>query len=100
MKLMTSVGIRYLILSSFFKKSRIFVLDTYDLSADMELIWSVKAHVVHDRLIDKPDVRDPLLKVHKRIIDICAHPFDDETSISPKDMVQVFLVPYTRCTKS
>ena len=41
-KLMTSVGIRYLILNSFFKKSRIFVLDTYDLSASMEPVSSIE----------------------------------------------------------
>ena len=101
MKLMTSVGMRYRILMSFFRKSRIFVLDTYILSVDMPPIWRERqTYIIHNGLIDEPDIRNPLLKVFERVVDIRAHSFDDETSVGSENVVQIFRIPHTGGAKS
>ena len=79
---MTSVGMRYRILKSFFKKSRIFVLDTCTVLVDGA--WqrlNTSTYIIHDRLVDEPDIGNPLLKVFERIVNICTHSLDDEASI-------------------
>jgi len=44
-------------------------------------------YIVHDGLIDEPNIGNPLLEVLERIVNVRAHSLNDEASIGAKYVI-------------
>ena len=75
----------HLMLKSFFKNNRIFVLDTCLLFSTRIKVIQIRpmeiSHVVHDRLVDEPDVRNPLVEALEALVNVHAHTLKDKAAI-------------------